>query len=89
MISGNLQATEQLFLERFGADDFIKKPFGRGEGFARIQHLSRTVWRVVRDRSADIVLLVEPQLSAAEHDATPEIALPDPKYQRSQGQNPC
>jgi len=27
MISGNTQATEQFYLQRFGADDFMKKPF--------------------------------------------------------------
>lgn len=31
MISGNQQATEQFYVQRFGADDFIKKPFGRRE----------------------------------------------------------
>ena len=36
MISGNVQATEQFYVRRIGADDFMKKPFGRGEVFARI-----------------------------------------------------
>ncbi|HTV84139.1 MAG TPA: response regulator [Dyella sp.] len=31
MISGNQQATEQFYVQRFGADDFIKKPFGLRE----------------------------------------------------------
>jgi CheY-like chemotaxis protein len=31
MISGNQQATEQFYVQRFGADDFIKKPFGQRE----------------------------------------------------------
>lgn len=31
MISGNPQATEQFYVQRFGADDFIRKPFGRTE----------------------------------------------------------
>lgn len=39
MISGNLRATEEFYGQRIGADDFIKKPFGRTEVFARIQHL--------------------------------------------------
>jgi twitching motility two-component system response regulator PilH len=39
MISGNPQATEQLYVQRFGADDFMKKPFGRGDVFARIARL--------------------------------------------------
>ncbi|MCW8808936.1 MAG: response regulator [Rhodanobacter sp.] len=31
MISGNPQATEQFYVQRFGADDFVSKPFGRAE----------------------------------------------------------
>lgn len=40
MISGNPQATEQFYVQRFGADDFLKKPFGRAEVFARIARLT-------------------------------------------------
>lgn len=39
MISGNVQATEQFYVQRIGADDFMRKPFGRGDVFARIQRL--------------------------------------------------
>ncbi len=39
MISGNPQAAEQFYLERIGADDFMKKPFGRAEVFSRIHKL--------------------------------------------------
>ena len=39
MISGNVQATEQFYVQRYGADDFMKKPFGRAEVFERIQQL--------------------------------------------------
>lgn len=39
MISGNPQATEQFYVQRFGADDFMKKPFGRSDVFARIAGL--------------------------------------------------
>lgn len=39
MISGNEQATEQFYLQRIGADDFMKKPFTRADVFARIGHL--------------------------------------------------
>jgi twitching motility two-component system response regulator PilH len=39
MISGNVQATEQFYVRRIGADDFMKKPFGRGEVFSRIQQM--------------------------------------------------
>ncbi|MEO8411167.1 MAG: response regulator [Propionivibrio sp.] len=39
MISGNEQATEQFYVKRIGADDFMKKPFSRFELFARIDSL--------------------------------------------------
>lgn len=39
MISGNAHATEQFYVRRIGADDFMKKPFGRDEVFARIRQL--------------------------------------------------
>lgn len=39
MISGNEQATEEFYVARIGADDFMKKPFSRAEVFARIERL--------------------------------------------------
>lgn len=39
MISGNAQATEQFYVQRIGADDFMKKPFSRAEVFNRIESL--------------------------------------------------
>lgn len=39
MISGNAQATEQFYVQRIGADDFMKKPFNRYEVFARVEQL--------------------------------------------------
>ncbi|MES2859030.1 MAG: response regulator [Pseudomonadota bacterium] len=39
MISGNAQATEQFYVQRIGADDFLKKPFSRTEVFERIEAL--------------------------------------------------
>jgi CheY-like chemotaxis protein len=44
MISGNQQATEQFYVQRFGADDFIKKPFGQREvqqSIHRLVHAGR------------------------------------------------
>ncbi|MEW9625316.1 response regulator [Rhodanobacter geophilus] len=41
MISGNPQATEQFYVQRFGADDFIRKPFGRADVHASIATLVR------------------------------------------------
>ncbi|HLS83446.1 MAG TPA: response regulator, partial [Arenimonas sp.] len=35
----NEQATEQFYVQRIGADDFMKKPFSRAEVFARIERL--------------------------------------------------
>ena len=39
MISGNAQATEQFYVQRIGADDFLKKPFSRVDVFNRIEAL--------------------------------------------------
>jgi len=39
MMSGNMQATEQFYAQRIGADDFLKKPFPRAELFAKITRL--------------------------------------------------
>jgi twitching motility two-component system response regulator PilH len=39
MMSGNELATEQFYVQRIGADDFMKKPFSRGEVFSRIARL--------------------------------------------------
>jgi twitching motility two-component system response regulator PilH len=39
MISGNEQATEQFYVQRIGADDFMTKPFSRAEVFNRIERL--------------------------------------------------
>ncbi|RDS85003.1 response regulator [Dyella monticola] len=41
MISGNQQATEQFYVQRFGADDFIKKPFGQRDVQRAIDQLVR------------------------------------------------
>jgi PleD family two-component response regulator len=39
MMSGNEQATEEFYVQRIGADDFMKKPFSRAEVFARIERM--------------------------------------------------
>lgn len=39
MMSGNAQATEEYYVQRIGADDFMKKPFARSEVFSRIESL--------------------------------------------------
>lgn len=37
MMSGNDLATEQYYVRRIGANDFMKKPFTRAEVFARVE----------------------------------------------------
>ena len=39
MMSGNMQATEQFYAQKIGADDFLKKPFPRAELFAKVERL--------------------------------------------------
>lgn len=39
MMSGNEQAVEEFYCSRIGADDFMKKPFSRGDLFHRIDRL--------------------------------------------------
>ena len=39
MMSGNEQATEEFYVQRIGADGFLKKPFSRAEVFVRIEYL--------------------------------------------------
>jgi len=53
MISGNLAATEQFYVQRIGADDFMKKPFSRSEVFSRIEPLldAQAVPRRSRERN--------------------------------------
>ncbi|MGN6739618.1 response regulator [Dyella sp. KULCS107] len=76
MISGNLQATEQFYVQRFGADDFMKKPFGRAEVFMRIQQLVEAGRLPARDPVLDPPqdLPTEPLETI---DAIPDVALPD------------
>ncbi len=79
MISGNLQATEQFYVQRLGADDFIKKPFGRGEVFARIDHLHNAGRLVIRQRAASEL---SSALQHSEHETAsiPDVAMPDPEH---------
>jgi twitching motility two-component system response regulator PilH len=73
MISGNAQATEQFYVRRIGADDFMKKPFGRGEVFARIQSLVEAGRLPRREHPVELppeegdAALVEPDDSVPEH----------------------
>lgn len=77
MISGNVQATEQFYVQRFGADDFMKKPFGRSEVFERIRSLVQSGRMVPRDPAAPAAPV--PEFETAAWQAIPEIAMPDPQ----------
>lgn len=74
MISGNLQATEQFYVQRFGADDFMKKPFGRAEVFSRIQELVKSGRLPEREPESAFSPAV-PDLEDMAH--IPDVALPD------------
>ena|SRR5579859_3803010 len=56
MISGNQQATEQFYVQRFGADDFISKPFGQAEVARSIDRLVR-LGRLSARESAKVLSL--------------------------------
>ncbi|WP_158755509.1 response regulator [Dyella sp. S184] len=66
MISGNPQATEQFYVQRFGADDFIKKPFGRNEVAICIDQLIRSGRLAARDIAFEQMLAL-----AMMHDVKP------------------
>ena len=76
MISGNQQATEQFYVQRFGADDFMKKPFGRDEVIRQIGKLVAAGRLVVRQPSAPVSVSL-PELSPMALAAIPDIAMPD------------
>jgi CheY-like chemotaxis protein len=58
MISGNQQATEQFYVQRFGADDFISKPFGQVDVARSIDRLVRFGRLSARQASAAAPLAV-------------------------------
>jgi len=81
MISGNPQATEQFYVQRFGADDFMQKPFDRDEVYLRIGQLVRCGRLDGRLPSAPAPVEALPalaaELSADELADIPDIAMPD------------
>ena len=82
MISGNVQATEQFYVQRFGADDFMKKPFGRAEVFDRIRRLVEAGrLRGARRRGVPSAAAVS-SMSEEEMAAIPDVAMPDPEPRR-------
>jgi len=84
MISGNAQATEQFYLQRFGADDFMKKPFGRDEVYHRIGQL--VLSGRLAPRSAAVPPLSSVPVPAAVAEALaaiPDVAMPDAAHTAS------
>jgi DNA-binding response OmpR family regulator len=51
MISGNESATEQFYVQRIGANDFMKKPFSRAEVFSRVERVLQLVPTVLKVNS--------------------------------------
>jgi len=84
MISGNAQATEQFYLQRFGADDFMKKPFGRDEVYHRIGQLVIS-GRLVPRSTVDLPQVSTPIPAAVAEAmaAIPDMAMPDDAHSMS------
>ena len=72
MISGNPQAVEQFYLKKIGADDFMKKPFGRAEVFARIEKFVGTGQLEGRGAVAESVVRSEDDPPESDEPALPE-----------------
>ncbi|HEX7370264.1 MAG TPA: response regulator [Rhodanobacteraceae bacterium] len=76
MMSGNQQATEQFYVQRFGADGFVKKPFGRADVFHAIRALVQAGRMPARVESQPVDAIPE-GMTAEEWNAIPEIGMPD------------
>ncbi|MGH8115473.1 MAG: hypothetical protein ACREPS_10550, partial [Rhodanobacteraceae bacterium] len=76
MMSGNQQATEQFYVQRFGADGFIKKPFGRAEVFHAVRSLVQAGRMPARVAVASASVIPE-GMTAEEWHAIPDVAMPD------------
>ena len=76
MMSGNQQATEQFYVQRFGADGFVKKPFGRIEVFQAIRSLVQAGRMPARLEAAPVDVLPE-GMTREEWNAIPDVGLPD------------
>jgi twitching motility two-component system response regulator PilH len=80
MMSGNQQATEQFYVQRFGADGFVKKPFGRREVFDAIRELVRAGRMPERPAPPALAPALPADMSPEEWAAIPEIAMPDAEH---------
>lgn len=79
MMSGNQQATEQFYVQRFGADGFVKKPFGRIDVFQAIRLLVQAGRMTARVEPAPVDAIPE-GITREEWNAIPEIGMPDPAH---------
>jgi len=82
MISGNQQATEQFYVQRFGADDFMRKPFGSDEVCQRIGQLVHA-GRLAARKPTEPVSVPLPPMAAEGLAGIPDIAMPDPEEPRA------
>lgn len=76
MMSGNQQATEQFYVQRFGADGFVKKPFGRANVFHAIRALVQAGRMPGRVEAAPVEVIPE-GMTQEEWNAIPDIGMPD------------
>lgn len=82
MMSGNQQATEQFYVQRFGADGFIKKPFGRAEVFHAVRSLVQAGRMPGRVEAAPVEAIPE-GMTQEEWNAIPDIGMPDEAHMTS------
>jgi CheY-like chemotaxis protein len=78
MISGSQQASEQFYLQRCGADDFMKKPFDRDDVAERIGQLISAGRLPLRETLGAAVEAVTAVVVDKTFDEIPDIAMPDP-----------
>jgi twitching motility two-component system response regulator PilH len=76
MMSGNQQATEQFYVQRFGADGFVKKPFGRADVFHAIRSLVQAGRMPGRVEPAPVEAIPE-GMTQEEWNAIPDVGMPD------------
>lgn len=88
MMSGNQQATEQFYVQRFGADGFIRKPFGRTEVFHAIRSLVQAGRMPARVEAAAVGVIPD-GMTADEWDAIPDVAMPDEAHMAPEAHTPA
>lgn len=83
MMSGNQQATEQFYVQRFGADGFVKKPFGRVEVFHAIRSLVQAGRMPARVTESAAPTAIPDDISPEKWAAIPDVAMPDDAHPSS------